>query len=311
MSSGSIAADRVTKAYGEAPPSVLDLSFQYEGAGAIGFLGPNGAGKTTTLKLLVGLLRPTRGSVRLNGFDPVRDRRRALWDVGALVETPEPYPTLRVHEALDLVGRARGLGTADIDREIDRTHLLLHLPPLDRRVGSLSKGQRQRVVLAAALLGDPPVLLLDEPTSGLDPAERVLVRDVLRRLKRDHLILMSSHQMVEVSEVCDRLLFLDRGRRVLEDDAHAVAERFGAGRVEVEFAAAVDRGRLAPVADLVVEATALSATRWRLRFDPRGLARERLLSACQSVAPVVEFAPGALALEDAYLEVVPTASEST
>ncbi len=202
---GSFEVAGLSKSFRTGPPVLRDLSFRYEGAGAVGYLGPNGAGKTTTLKLLVGLLRPSRGHAYLNGIDPMVNRKRALWDVGALIETPEPYPTLNVHEALDAVGRARGLSRDDVDREVDRCHELLDLPPLGQRIGWLSKGQRQRVALAATLMGDPSVLLLDEPTSGLDPAERVLVRRLLIRLKRDHLVFMSSHQMLEVTEVCDRL----------------------------------------------------------------------------------------------------------
>src|SRR5208282_456223 len=173
---GSFRVSALSKSFRTGPPAVDNLTFGYEGAGAVGCLGPNGAGKTTLLKLLVGLLRPSQGHAYVNGIDPMADRKQALWDVGALIETPEPYPTMSVHGALDLVGRARGLASDDVDREIDRCHELLDLPPLGHRIGWLSKGQRQRVSLAAALMGDPAVLLLDEPTSGLDPAERVVFR---------------------------------------------------------------------------------------------------------------------------------------
>ena len=158
---GSFEVAGLSKSFRTGPPALSDLSFRYEGAGAIGYLGPNGAGKTTTLKLLVGLLRPSQGHAYVNGIDPMVDRKGALWDVGALIETPEPYPTLNVQEALDVVGRARGLSRDDIDREVDRCHELLDLPPLDLRIGWLSKGQRQRVAIAAVLMGDPSVLLLD------------------------------------------------------------------------------------------------------------------------------------------------------
>ncbi|MGP8159467.1 MAG: ABC transporter ATP-binding protein [Thermoplasmata archaeon] len=306
---GSFEVSALSKSFGAGLPALSDLTFRYEGAGAVGYLGPNGAGKTTTLKLLVGLLRPTKGHAYLNGVDPMTDRKGALWDVGALIETPEPYPTLNVHEALDAVGRARGLSRDDVDREVDRCHELLDLPPLGQRVGWLSKGQRQRVALASTLMGDPSVLLLDEPTSGLDPAERVLVRRLLNRLKRDHLLFMSSHQMLEVTEVCDQLVFLDHGRVLLRDRVDRVAGRIRPREVDVEFERPVAPEAMATLRALAQEVSALSDRRWRISFDGSDETRVRLLALCQGVAPVVQFANTSLVLEEAYLELIPKAPE--
>ncbi|MGA8275016.1 MAG: ABC transporter ATP-binding protein [Thermoplasmata archaeon] len=282
-----------------------DLSFRYEGAGAVGYLGPNGAGKTTTLKLLVGLLRPSTGHAFLNGIDPMVDRKSALWDVGALIETPEPYPTLNVHEALDTVGRARGLSPDDVDREVDRCHELLDLPPLGQRIGWLSKGQRQRVALASTLMGDPSVLLLDEPTSGLDPAERVVVRRLLNRLKRDHLLLMSSHQMLEVTEVCDQVIFLHQGRILLKDRVDRLAGRIRSRQVDVEFEHPVAPDAMEALRPIATEVTPLSERRWRISFDGADATRVHLLELCQGVGPVLQFAHTSLVLEEAYLELIP------
>ncbi|HTT35932.1 MAG TPA: ABC transporter ATP-binding protein [Thermoplasmata archaeon] len=301
---GSFEVDDLVKSFGAGAPALDGVTFRYEGAGAIGYLGPNGAGKTTTLKLLVGLLRPTRGRALLNGFDPVADRVRALEDVGAVIETPEPYPTLTIYDTLRTVGELRGLAPADVDAEIDRCHRLLRLSELDARVGALSKGQRQRVVLASALLGDPSVLLLDEPTSGLDPAERVHVRDLLGRLKRDHLLFISSHQMVEVAEVCDEVIVLHRGRVLLKDRVDRVSSRIRSREVIVEFGRPVDRAALAPVRPLAEDLTAVSDRRWRVRFDGRDESRDRILAACLTVAPVVQFANASLVLEEAYLDAI-------
>jgi ABC-2 type transport system ATP-binding protein len=307
---GSFEAIELTKVYGAGRPALEGLTVRYEGSGAIGFLGPNGAGKTTTLKLLVGLLRPTKGRALLNGLDPMVDRKRALWDAGALIETPEPYPTLVVYDALAAVGAARGLSVRDTEREIDRCHALLDLPPLGDRVGRLSKGQRQRVSIASALIGDPSVLLLDEPTSGLDPAERVVVRRLLLQLKRDHLILLATHQMLEVTEVCDDLLFLHRGRLILRDRAERVAERIQQREVDVEFAHPLSSIEASALAAAASGAQSISARRWRLTSDGTDAGRTRLLEACQRVAPVVHFANASLALEEAYLELVAAAAEA-
>lgn len=308
---GSFEVSHLTKWYREGSPVLDDISFRYEGAGAIGYLGPNGAGKTTTLKLLVGLLRPSRGRATLNGLDPIADRRHALWNVGAVIETPEPYPTLTVFEALDTVGKSRGLTTTAIDREIDRCNELLRLPPFKMRIGWLSKGQRQRVALASALMGNPSVLLLDEPTSGLDPAERVLVRGLLNQLKRDHLIFMSSHQMLEVAEVCDRVIFLNRGRVLLEAAVDQLAERIRPHQVDVEFAEPVSAERVESLATLPSAVQRLSERRWRFTFDGSSQARARLLHLCQDLGEVVQFTGSSLLLEDAYLELIEEPTEDS
>jgi ABC-2 type transport system ATP-binding protein len=306
---GSIEVAALTKSFGTGPPVLADLTFRFDGPGAVGYVGPNGAGKTTTLKLLVGLLRPTSGRARLNGIDPMVDRKAALWDVGSLIETPEPYPTLTVHAALDTVGRARGLPRDGVDQEIDRCHLLLDLPPLGERVGRLSKGQRQRVALAAALLGDPSVLLLDEPMSGLDPAERVLVRRLLGQLKRDHLIFLSSHQMLEVSEVCDEVVFLDRGRIRLRDRVDHLTDMVHSRQVDVVFARRVTAEAMASLQRIGASVTAITDVRWRIRFDGAEATRLQLVAACQAMAPVLQFASTALRLEEAYLELIPAPAD--
>jgi len=298
----------LTKSYGAAAPVLDDVSFDLRGSGAFGYLGPNGAGKTTTLKLLVGLLRPTRGRALINGCDPMQDRKRALWNVGAVIETPEPYPTWTVFDALNAVGELRGLDSEGIDAEIDRCITALRIPPLHRTMGSLSKGQRQRVVLAGALIGDPTVLLLDEPTSGLDPEERVLVRGLLRELKRDHLILLSSHQMVEVADICDELLILHDGRLLLQEKIAAVDARIRSRQIDVDFADPVDPAALTHLRELGADVAPLTDRRMRLTFDGSPELRARLLAECQRLGTVVRFTSATLALEEAYLEAVARAS---
>jgi ABC-2 type transport system ATP-binding protein len=304
MTGASLEVVDLTKSFGRKRPAVNGLNFKYEGHGAIGYLGPNGAGKTTTLKLLVGLLRPTAGRALLNGADPVVDRKAALWNVGALIESPEPYPTMTVFQALESVGALRGLDGDDIDSEIDRCHDILELPGLGNRTGRLSKGELQRVVLAAALIGDPPLLLLDEPTSGLDPAERVIVRSLLKRLKRDHLILMSSHQMVEVTEVCDQLMFLRRGELLLQGSVDAVVGRIRSRELDIEFDRPVPLDRLGSVKSLTTALDGLTDRHYRLSFDGTDEKRVQILDACRAIAPVLRFSEATLLLEDAYLDIV-------
>jgi len=307
----SIAVEGVTKSFRGGTLGLDDITFRYEGTGAIGCLGPNGAGKTTTLKLLVGLLRPTKGHAYLNGFDPMVNRKAALWDVGAVIETPEPYPTLTIFDTLRTVGLVRGLSDEGIDSEIDRAHDLLDLPPLGSRVGTLSKGQRQRVVLASALMGDPSVLLLDEPTSGLDPAERVLVRGLLSRLKRDHLLFLSSHQMLEVSEICDEVVVLHRGRVLVKDRMDRLTGRIRSRELVVEFDRPVAPGSFDALTPLGAEVETLTDRRCRIRFSGDDSARARLLDACRTIAPVSQFSNATIVLEEAYLDAITSASKGT
>ena len=285
--------------------TVLDrATLRVEGPRAIGYLGPNGAGKTTTLKLLTGLLRPTEGQALVDGIEVARDPTPALERVGALIETPEPYPSLTGRESLEMVGRYRGVPRHLLDERIRAYAERLDLAPLDLPTGKLSKGQRQRVVIAATLLADPPILLLDEPTNGLDPAERVRVRNVLQDLKKDRLILMSSHLLGEVTETCDEVVFLSQGRIILRDTVEGINQRFKVRGIDVEFSVPVDPGRLAELRGIAQGVEAVGDRKLRLVFDGSDATRARLLEACQKVAPVIGFATAGSALEDGYLKLM-------
>jgi ABC-2 type transport system ATP-binding protein len=301
MSDTSIEAHGLTKNFARGRSALLDATFRYEGSGAIGYLGPNGAGKTTTLKLLTGLLRPTHGSALVNGVDVIQHRKQALADVGAIIESPEPYPSQTVAEAIAMVAEFRGGRSSDIGREIDELNAKLDLPPLNARCGRLSKGQRQRVSIAASLIRDPRVVILDEPTSGLDPKERILIRNLLNDLKKDHLILMSSHLMQEVTEICDQVIFISEGKILLRDTVENVAARFRTRAVEVEFATPLLLDRIKALGPMVGDVTVVGERRFRIGFDGSTSARAEILKGLVGLAPVLSYQSATLVLEDAYL----------
>ena len=185
----------------------------------VGFLGPNGAGKTTTIKILTNLISPTSGKALLEGVDVVSHPKKALSHVGAVVETPEFYPYLTPVETLAYLGRVRGMSSGDI---VKRSNDVLTEVKLEEwrgtRIGKFSKGMKQRLAIAQALIHEPEILILDEPTSGLDPRGMVEVREIIRRLKRQgYTIFMSSHLLLEVQEVCDSAALIDRGKLLVYD----------------------------------------------------------------------------------------------
>jgi ABC-2 type transport system ATP-binding protein len=238
MSNLSIETTHLTKRFGNF--TALDnLDLKITGAKCVGFLGPNGAGKTTTLKLLTGMIFPTGGDALLNGISVHRERKDALFRAGALIENPEIYPSLSPREALEMVGDLRGMTPSEIN---ERTRTVLQEVKIsdwiDQKTGKFSKGMKQRVNIAAALLSDPEILLLDEPSTGLDPRGMAEVRSIIRGLKRNNrLIFMSSHILSEVVDVCDEVALLNKGKLLFYDTLDAVKERFsgGASPIEVIF----------------------------------------------------------------------------
>lgn len=281
-----------------------DASWAYEGNRCVGYLGPNGAGKTTTLKLLTNLLRPTHGTALINGVTVRGNPKQALRPVGALIENPEPYASLRGREALEMVGRFRGMNRADIARRVQELNVEFELPPLDRRVGSLSKGQRQRVVLAGTIINDPPIIILDEPTSGLDPAERVKIRNYILRLKKDHLILMSSHLLGEVTDTCDDVLFISQGKILLRDTVQAIESRTRSNLIEVEFASPMTGTAFQPLGSLVGKIQMITDRKFQFTFDGRDESRVSILRALVSLGPVMSFTPIGSALEETYMKLM-------
>ncbi len=233
-----ITVEKVTRRFGSLT-AVDDVSFRLERGEVVGFLGPNGAGKTTTMRMLTGYLPATTGRMEVAGFDVLRSSLDVRRRIGYLPEAVPLYREHRVSEMLELQGRLHGLRRAERRRRQGEVLERVGMAEQARSViGTLSKGQRQRIGLAVALLPDPQVLVLDEPTSGLDPLQRIEVRDLLRELADDHTVLLSSHILPEIEAVCPRVIILHRGRVAADGLREELVRGLGSGafvRVEISL----------------------------------------------------------------------------
>ena len=214
-----IQVEHLIKRYGSASvPAVNDLSFQLEGSGVYGLLGPNGAGKSTTMNILTGCLSLTSGKVSVNGFDIYEAPEKAKRQIGYLPEQPPLYPAETPDEYLRFVGEAKGLRGKALKAEIDLVVKETGLTGVrGRLISSLSKGYKQRVGIAQALLGNPDIIVLDEPTVGLDPIQIIEIRDLIRNLGRSHTVIFSSHILSEVQAICEKVLIIAGGKLVAFD----------------------------------------------------------------------------------------------
>ncbi|MCR4646921.1 MAG: ABC transporter ATP-binding protein [Oscillospiraceae bacterium] len=207
----------LTKYYGH-NAAVKGISFEIRDGEILGFLGPNGAGKSTTMNMIAGYLPSTWGTVTVNGFDITEQASDAKKCIGYLPEIPPVYPDMRVEEYLRFCAGLKGVKRADVKSQVESAMERLSITDMRRRlIRNLSKGYKQRVGFAQALLGDPKVLILDEPTVGLDPAQVSEVRALIRELGKDHSVIFSSHILAEISAVCERVVIINKGEILAVD----------------------------------------------------------------------------------------------
>lgn len=212
-----IEISHLTKRYGE-HTAVSDLSFQVESGQIYGFLGPNGAGKSTTMNIMTGCLSATEGSVRIDGHDIFEEPGKAKKLIGYLPEQPPLYMNETPEEYLRFVGEAKGLRGTDLERQIDEVIRQTGIEDVAHRcISALSKGYKQRVGIAQALLGNPKVIILDEPTVGLDPIQIIEIRDLIKALGQTHTVIFSSHILSEVQTICDQIIMIAKGKLVAFD----------------------------------------------------------------------------------------------
>jgi len=228
----------LTKYYGDLA-AVKDVTFDVAQGEVLGFLGPNAAGKTTTMRILTGYMPPSAGQASIAGYDVMKDSLEVRRHIGYLPESVPLYREMTVRAYLDFMGTLRGMGGAKKRRgRIDDVMDLCQVGHMaDRPIGKLSKGYRQRVGLAQALVHDPDVLILDEPTVGLDPGQIIEVRDLIRDLGKDHTIILSTHILSEVEHICQRIMIINEGLVVAEDSSDRLRARLkGSEQIYLQIA---------------------------------------------------------------------------
>src|SRR5512135_872664 len=242
-----IKVEGLTKRYAR-NVAVDNISFEVEKGQIVGFLGPNGAGKTTTMRMLTCFMPPTEGTAQVAGFDVTENPMEVKRRIGYLPESPPVYPEMEVIEYLDFVGRIKGVPKANLRSRIDEVMQKTAITDVRNKIiGKLSKGYRQRVGLAQAIIHNPDVLILDEPTAGLDPKQINETRDLIKSLAGDHTIILSTHILPEVSQTCEQVIIINKGKIVATDSVSNLQQRARSGEsVLVEVAAR--NGSLDPAA---------------------------------------------------------------
>jgi ABC-2 type transport system ATP-binding protein len=306
-----ITAERLTKRFG-AFTAIEDVSFEVSRGEIVGFLGPNGAGKTTTMRIVAGVFPPSHGHVRIDGHDVVRDALRARAMVGYFPERVSVYLDMTVQHYLRYVGEMKGRHRRDARREAAAAMASCSLVPVaDRLIGTLSKGFRQRVGIAQALVGSPRVLILDEPTAGLDPEQVADMRALIRDLRAERTVILSTHILPEVEATCDRVIIIHRGR-VLALDTPANLNRRVRRAPQVVIEVNGPPAQVLPALRAVpgvraVEALPGTGTHAIISTDPDRDLREALATAIVGRGwGLRELRPKTLTLEEIFLALVAT-----
>jgi ABC-2 type transport system ATP-binding protein len=288
--------------------AVDDVSFSVDAGSTLGYLGPNGAGKSTTIKMLIGILVPSGGQVRVDGRDPSRDRVVVARRIGVVFgQRTQLWWDLPLGDSFSLLRHMYRVGAADHGRRLAALVDLLQMGELlDTPVRQLSLGQRMRGELAAALLHDPAILFLDEPTIGLDIVSKEAVRGFLAELNRERgtTVLLTTHDLVDVERLCDRLLIIDHGRVIEDGTVEAVKQRYGTERTLVVDL--VEPGE--PLAIEGVEVTRVEGPRQWLRFHRDGHTAASLLAQVTARAPVRDITVEEPAIDDIVRQVYESAS---
>jgi len=303
----SLEAINLTKKFGSFT-AVNDLTLKIQGTKCVGFLGPNGAGKTTTMKMFTDLIAATSGTALVNGVDIRKDKKAALASCTTLIETPEIYPALTPKEALTMLCEIRGVKPEERNKRIDEALASVKMQEWEnKKVGSFSKGMKQRVNVASTLLSDPQVVILDEPSTGLDPRGMSEVREIVRSLG-NRLVFMSSHLLAEVTEVCQEVALIDHGKLLVYDTIDNVTAKFagGTGEVHVGFASpvALETGAAISKIEGVVSFSRLNERTIDVKFNSGVITQAKLFEAIAGLKAGAQSFESTTGLEDAYLSLI-------
>lgn len=289
--------------------AVDDLSFSIDRGVVYGFLGPNGAGKSTTMNIMTGCLGATEGEVLIDGHNVAEEPMEAKKHIGYLPELPPLYGDMTPEEYLRFVARAKGLRREESARQIETVMEKTRIADVRKRlIRNLSKGYRQRVGIAQALLGNPEVIIMDEPTVGLDPAQIIEIRELIRELGKEHTLVLSSHILSEVQAVCDSILILSKGRLVACDTAENLTKLMR-GRENLRLLTRAEEETVRPIVEKVdgVESLAFAEEDGLTAVDVTPVegqdVREALFNAfAETKVPLLELRTEKASLEDVFLE---------
>lgn len=305
-----IEVTNLTKKYGD-HIAVDHLSFRVEKGQIYGFLGPNGAGKSTTMNIITGYLAATEGTVTIDGKDVQKDPEEAKRAIGYLPELPPLYVDMTVREYLDFVAELKKVPKKERKQQIDEVMEMTQITDMQQRlIRNLSKGYRQRVGLAQAILGYPEVIILDEPTVGLDPKQIIEIRDLIRKLGENHTVILSSHILSEVSAVCDHIMIIAHGKLVASDSPENLQKLMSGSMeldLEVKGSIAAVKSALQEISqiDRIEENTEASKNIAKLKVISKENAdiREQVFYAlADAKLPILEMTPAEKSLEDIFLE---------
>ena len=305
-----IEVTNLTKKYGD-HIAVDHLSFRVEKGQIYGFLGPNGAGKSTTMNIITGYLAATEGTVTIDGKDIQKDPEEAKRSIGYLPELPPLYVDMTVREYLEFVAELKKVPKKERKQQIDEVMEMTQITDMQQRlIKNLSKGYRQRVGLAQAILGYPEVIILDEPTVGLDPKQIIEIRDLIRKLGENHTVILSSHILSEVSAICDHIMIIAHGKLVASDSPENLQKLMSGSmelNLEVKGSAAAVKSALQEISqiDRIEENTEASKNIAKLKVISKENAdiREQVFYAlADAKLPILEMTHAEKSLEDIFLE---------
>ncbi|MER3446987.1 MAG: MFS transporter [Candidatus Dadabacteria bacterium] len=307
-----IEVQNLTKRYGNLV-AVDNVSFRVEHGEILGFLGPNGAGKTTTMRIITGYMPPTDGSVRVADFDVLENPMKAKRLIGYLPENPPLYNDMTVEGYLDFVADLKRVSKKDKKRKVDIAMERCGIANVRKRlIGNLSKGYRQRIGIAQAIVHDPVVLVLDEPTIGLDPKQIIEIRHLIKSLAGERTVVLSTHILPEVTMVCTRVVIINEGRIVLEESLDRISERVGGAQVlflKINYRNDEVREKILSL-DHVSHVTENASGEFIIRTKGTADIREELAKTIvQNGWGLLEMRPLTHTLEDVFLKVISTEGE--